>query len=205
MKRYRHECLTVTLAAGALGALLLTSCERRTSQNGPAGVAEHQQHPAANEASASKVSAKSPAQDLAALDTRRPVPLLPIMAWHQKQSMMQHLVVIQQIVSAAADEKWSDISEAAKGIEASERERQSCEHMGAGAEGFTELALEFHDRATAIREAAESHDGPAVLRATAHALEACTSCHATYRQEVLDESGWKARTMSDSVHADPRR
>jgi hypothetical protein len=116
------------------------------------------------------------------------------MAWHQKQSMMQHLVVIQRIIAAAAREDWKAVAEAAKGIEASNSERQTCEHMGAGAEGFTELALDFHDRASLIGRAAEARDAAGVLEATANTLQACTSCHATYRQDVVDEESWQERT-----------
>jgi hypothetical protein len=66
--------------------------------------------------------------------------------------------------------------------------------MGAGAEGFTRLALDFHDRASAIGKAAEAGDGPQVLAATANTLQACTGCHATFRQDVVDQSTWMDRT-----------
>lgn len=141
--------------------------------------------------------AEDASAELAALDPRRPVPLLPMMAWHQKQSMMQHLVVIQQIVAATAKEDWDAVAAAAQGIEASESERRTCQHMGAGAEGFVELALDFHDRATAIGKAAQAHDSAAVLSATANTLQACTTCHAAYRQEVLDVASWQERTGGD--------
>jgi hypothetical protein len=74
--------------------------------------------------------------------------------------------------------------------------QQMCQHMGAGAEGFTELALEFHRRADAIGEAAREHDGPAVLRATSNTLQACTGCHAAYRQDIVDATTWEQRTGS---------
>ena len=74
--------------------------------------------------------------------------------------------------------------------------QQMCEHMGAGAEGFTELALEFHTRADAIAVAAESKDAKAVLEATSHTLQACTACHASYRQDVVDAATWQSRTGS---------
>ena len=148
------------------------------------------------DANPAKGTPTSAASELARLDQRQPVPLLPVMAWHQKQNMMQHLQVIQQIVAAAAKEDWSGVSAAAKGIEGTASERQRCEHMGAGAQGFTELALDFHDRAAAIGKAAQAHDKASVLEATANTLQACTSCHATYRQEVVDEATWAQRTGS---------
>ena len=69
-------------------------------------------------------------------------------------------------------------------------------HMGAGAEGFTELALDFHRRADRIAVAAKAQDEKGVLRATAETLEACTGCHAMFKQEVVDAPTWQARTGS---------
>jgi hypothetical protein len=72
--------------------------------------------------------------------------------------------------------------------------QQMCEHMGAGADGFMEMALDFHRRADAIGEAADARDAQAVLRATSNTLQACTSCHSTYRQEIVDAEAWTSRT-----------
>lgn len=119
-----------------------------------------------------------------------------MMAWHQKQNMMQHLVAIQRIVGAVAQEDWAEIASASSLIESSPQMQQMCQHMGAGAEGFTDKALDFHSRADAISEAARAKDGVAVLKATAHTLQACTSCHATFRQEIVDAETWQDRTGS---------
>ena len=138
----------------------------------------------------------SPAERLAEMDTRRPVPLQPMMAWHQKQNMMQHLIAIQRITGGVAEEDWEEVASASALIESSPQMQQMCQHMGAGAPGFTEQALEFHHRADAIGVAARAHDGAAVLRATSFTLQACTTCHSTYRQDVVDAETWQARTGS---------
>jgi len=151
---------------------------------------------AAKEEPAPAVAVPSAVEELAALDPRRPVPLQPRMAWHQKQNMMGHLEAIQGITAALAMEDWEGVARAAQPIESSEQMQTMCEHMGAGADGFTERALAFHRRADAIAEAARAHDGAAVLAATARTLEACTGCHAAYRQEVVDAATWEARTGS---------
>ena len=130
------------------------------------------------------------------LDHRQPVPLQPMMAWHQKQKMMEHLVAIQRITGGLAQEDWGEVASAAAFIETSPQMRQMCQHMGAGTAGFTEMALGFHRRADAIGEAACAHDGPAVLRATSNTLQACTGCHAVFRQEVVDATTWQERTGS---------
>lgn len=142
----------------------------------------------------------SPHDELAAMDTRTPVPLLPMMAHHQKQQMQDHLLVVQEIVGGLAAEDWAAVTSAAQRMGSSPQMAMTCEHMGVGADGFTERALDFHKRADAIVEAAEGQDAAAVLRATHHTLEACTSCHATYRQEVLTPEAHRAATGSAGPH-----
>ncbi|MEM9862830.1 MAG: hypothetical protein AAF938_14620 [Myxococcota bacterium] len=138
----------------------------------------------------------APVRELAALDHRRPVPLQPMMAWHQKQNMMDHLVAVQQITEGLAGEDWEAIESAAARIGSSPQMAQMCEHMGAGADGFTELALDFHRQADEIGVAARAASATGVLEATNRTLQRCTSCHSAYRQEVLDASTWRARTGS---------
>lgn len=137
-----------------------------------------------------------PLRELDALDPRRPVPLQPMMAWHQKQNMKEHLVAIERITEGLAKQDWEAVAAASALIESSPQMAQMCNHMGAGAEGFTELALDFHRRADKIGEAAQRQDVTAVLQATSHTLSACTSCHATYRQEVVDADTWAERAGS---------
>jgi len=145
----------------------------------------------------SVADAYSPIAALNDMDNRTPVPLQPIMAWHQKQNMQQHLVAIQRIIDGLADEDWTEIAAASARIESSPQMQQMCEHMGAGAEGFTERALDFHKRADSIGIAAKAKDGPGVLRATSNTLKACTGCHAEYRQDVVTAEVWQKRTGSD--------
>lgn len=135
-------------------------------------------------------------EELNKLDPRRPVPLQPMMAWHQKQNMQEHLVAIQRIVDGLAREDWDGIAAASATIESSPQMQQMCQHMGAGAEGFTAMALDFHKRADAIGVAAKAKDSGAVLVATSNTLQACTGCHAVYRQDVMDAKLWSERTGS---------
>jgi len=145
----------------------------------------------------SVVDAYAPIAALNNMDNRTPVPLQPMMAWHQKQNMQQHLVAIQRIIDGLAGEDWNEIATASALIESSPQMQQMCEHMGAGAEGFTERALDFHKRADAIGIAARAKNGPGVLRATSDTLKACTGCHAEYRQDVVTAEIWQKRTGSD--------
>jgi hypothetical protein len=168
-----------------LAMLAIAGCERNSSDSfAPTSPVQHAATPAA------PASGGQALAELHALDPRQPVPLQPMMAWHQKQNMQEHLVAIQRITNGLAREDWDAIAAASGAIESSPQTQQMCEHMGAGADGFTELALEFHLRADAIGAAARKRDAPGVLQATAHTLEACTSCHARFRQEVVDRETW---------------
>jgi hypothetical protein len=131
---------------------------------------------------------------LADLDRRTPVPLLPMMAHHQKQNMRDHLVAVQEIVAALAAEDFPAVERAAARIGYSEQMATMCTHMGAGAPGFTDQAMNFHRTADTISEAAREKDGKAVASALGATLQTCTGCHATYRQEVVDREGWSRST-----------
>ncbi len=147
-------------------------------------------------APAVRSAACEPVAELNELDNRQPVVLRPMMAWHQKQNMMEHLVAIQRITGGLAQKNWDEVASASALIGSSPQMKQMCRHMGAGAPGFTEMALEFHRRADAIGEAARAHDVSAVLRATSNTLQACTGCHVAFRQEVVDVKTWQQRTGS---------
>jgi len=175
---------------GLLAAACSTACTDRTAAAHGASVSPPASQPISRGHDGKAHDA------LAQLDHRTPVPMPPMMAWHQKQNMMAHLVAIQQIVAHAAQEDWDAIDTAASRIGSSPQTQKTCEHMGAGAEGFTERALMFHQRADDIRTAAQSRDLPAVLRATSTTLDACTGCHATYRQQVIDMNTWHQITAT---------
>jgi cytochrome c556 len=119
------------------------------------------------------------------MDRRQPLPLSPMMAQHQKENMREHLIAVQQIVAALARDDFDAVAAAAKPIGYSEEMAQMCTHMGAGAPGFTEMALTFHRTADTIGEAATRRDRAAVLAALGNTLQTCTACHAAYRQEII--------------------
>ena len=177
------ECFEGALVGLALMVLLAAGCSGDASSPAP-------------DAAAQSAYASSPVATLNGMDPRAPVPLQPAMAWHQKQNMQEHLIAILHITESLSREDWEAVAEASSTIESSPQMQMQCEHMGAGADGFTEMALDFHRRADAIGEAARNEDTKAVLRATAHTLEACTRCHATYRQDVVDAETWEVRTAT---------
>jgi hypothetical protein len=181
----------------ALLSLLCNACEK--PETPPAEAGSDEASSTAPEATRAdwEHSRCAPLEELAAMDPRQPVPLQPMMAWHQKQNMMEHLSAIQRIIGAAASEDWEGVAAASALIESSPRMQRMCQHMGAGAEGFTELALDFHERADEIGIAAQAEDKTAILEATSNTLKACTSCHSSYRQEVVNAATWQERTGSD--------
>lgn len=133
-------------------------------------------------------------QALDKLDTRIAVPLVPMMANHQRQDMRDHLLAVQEIVIAAAADDFPGVERAAARIGFSEQMGQTCAHMGAGATGFTELALTFHHSADTIAATARQRDRVAVMQALGATLQTCTGCHAAYRQNVVDDATWSRLT-----------
>jgi hypothetical protein len=132
------------------------------------------------------------AEMLDAIDTRVPVPLLPMMANHQKQNMREHLHAVQEIIAAVGASDFEGVARAAATIGYSEPMGQMCNHMGAGAPGFTAQALRFHHTADKISAAAQSRDMAAVLTALNETLATCTGCHSAFKQRVVDETTWAA-------------
>jgi hypothetical protein len=119
-------------------------------------------------------------------DTRRPVPLTPMMALHQKQNMRDHLLAIQEIVGALAARDFAAAAKSAARIGSSPQAEQMCAHMGAAAPGFAEKGMLFHRTADRIIEAAERRDLDASLRAVSETLSTCDSCHREFRQAITD-------------------
>jgi hypothetical protein len=137
--------------------------------------------------------APAPAQQaLDRIDGRTPLPLLPMMAAHQKQNMREHLQAVQAMTASLAVGDFAGVKHAAERLGSSQQMTRMCEHMGAHTPGFTETALSFHETADTIGAAAEHQDRDAVLAALTRTLAACTSCHATYKQQVIDEAAWAA-------------
>lgn len=150
--------------------------------------------PAAATSAVAAVKGSDPQEALGRMDTRTAVPLVPMMANHQKQNMRDHLAAVQEIVAAVATNDFPAIEKSAGRIGYSEQMGMMCQHMGAGAPGFTEAALRFHHTADSIAEAARQRDAQGVLAALGATLSTCTSCHATFKQDVVDDSTFASRT-----------
>ncbi len=136
----------------------------------------------------------SPQQQLDEMDQRQPIPLVPMMANHQKESMRDHLVVVQEIMQALAVRDFAAIEKSAARIAYSEQQAQRCSHMGSGAPGFPETGVDFHRTADTIIAAAKSKDLDKTLSALSNTLAKCTACHSRFRQDVVSEKEWKGLT-----------
>lgn len=172
---------------GALsfGVLVLMSCQKPAPQ----------QEPVRPVAAGSTLSPSCEAHaSLDEMDSRVAVPLLPMMANHQKQNMRDHLLAVQEIILASGRDDFASVERAAARIGYSPAMGQMCTHMGAGAKGFTEQALAFHHTADSIAVAARRHDRPGVMAALGTTLQACTACHETFRQRVVDQATWTSLT-----------
>jgi|MudIll2142460700_1097286.scaffolds.fasta_scaffold07485_5 hypothetical protein len=168
---------------------LLSGCSRTEAPPAPATSTPAPTAPAAS-------LAPTASQILDGMDQRTPVPLLPMMANHQKQNMREHLEAVQEIVAALAVEDYDAIAKAAGRIGFSEPMGQMCNHMGAGAPAFAEQALAFHRTADRIGAAAKARDKTKVLTELGVTMKACTGCHATWKQQVVDEATWQRVTAT---------
>jgi hypothetical protein len=156
--------------------MVLAACDRPTPPPAPVAVAANAH------------------ETLDRLDTRAAVPLLPHMAHHQRQNMRDHLVAVQEIVAALARSDFAAVERSAARLGSSDRMGAMCTHMGAGAPGFTTQALAFHETADGIARAAKERGREATLAAVAATVAACTGCHATWKQRVVDEPTWTTLT-----------
>jgi hypothetical protein len=181
----------MTLRARLLGSVLavLGACAPETPP-APGGTSSAQSPPSA-------------AGTLERMDPRTPVPLLPMMALHQKQNMRDHLLAVQEIVLALASDDFAAVERAAGRIGFTEQAGQMCTHMGAAASGFAEQGLAFHHTADRIAIAARERDRVRVLAELGATLETCTSCHSNWKQQVVDEATWQELTSTDPMASRP--
>jgi hypothetical protein len=122
--------------------------------------------------------------------------MLPMMAKRQKENMRAHLFAVREIILALVSDDFATIERAAQRIGFSEDKEQMCTQMGAAAPGFTEQALAFHHMADRIALAAHERDRLRVLGQLGATLEICTSCHSTWKQQVVDEATWEGLTST---------
>lgn len=127
-------------------------------------------------------------------DERQDLPLLAMMADHQKQNMRGHLQAVSDIVAALASEDYAAIEKAAARMGYSPEMGRMCENFGRAAPQFTGQAVAFHHIADRIGAAARDHDHARVIATLADTLGACTACHAKWRQRVVDEATWAQLT-----------
>ncbi len=144
--------------------------------------------------STSRAATPNPWAELSRLDERKPVPQPPPMADHMRRDMRDHLAVVQQVVAGLASDDFDKAAKAAGRLARRPGQAEQCEHMGAGAAGFTERALGLHDAGDALLSALNKGDKSAALSALSTTLQSCTSCHAQYRQELVSMEEYERRT-----------
>ena len=150
-------------------------------------------HSASTEPRPAQHPPPAPAAAGAALDARRPLPLLAAMASHQRESMREHLAAVGKVVAALASDDYPSAESAARQLGSSSQMNQMCNHLGAAAPEFTTQALAFHQTADWIVDAARASDRQRVLGELSATLETCVACHAGWRQEIVDEPTWRER------------
>lgn len=135
-----------------------------------------------------------PQPPAAGLDTRTPVPMTALMSHHQLMHMRNHLQAVQEIVAGLETGDFAAIEKAAAGIGYTEQMAMMCAHMGAGAKGFTDVAISFHRSADVVAEAARKLDARQVTTLLSQTLGHCVGCHATFRQQIVAPAEWERLT-----------
>jgi cytochrome c556 len=132
-----------------------------------------------------------------AADGRRPLPLLQMMADHQKSLMRDHLSAVQEIVTALASDDFAAVERAASRLGYTEEVGRMCRHLGTASPAFTQQALAFHHTADGVAAAARAQSRQRVLAELSTTLQACRACHAKWKQEVVDESTWSRMSLHE--------
>ena len=130
------------------------------------------------------------------IEERRPLPLLQMMADHQKQMMRDHLAAVQEIVTALSLDDFDAVQHAAVRLGYSDEVGKVCNHMGAASPAFTRQALAFHHTADDIVAAARERNRDRVLAELSTTLKACRACHAQWKQEIIDDATWNRLTSA---------
>ena len=130
------------------------------------------------------------------IENRRPLPLLQMMADHQKQMMRDHLGAVQEIITALAADDFDTVARAAQRLGYSEQVGKICRRIGAASPDFTREALSFHHTADGIASAARERNGQRVLAELSTTLQSCRACHAQWKQQVVDEPTWNRLTST---------
>jgi hypothetical protein len=124
------------------------------------------------------------------IQERRPLPLLQMMADHQKQMMRDHLGAVQEIVTALSQDDFDAVQKAAARLGYSDEVGKVCNRFGAAAPAFARQALEFHHTADGIAAAARERSRGRVLGELSATLQACRACHAQWQQQIVDDRTW---------------
>lgn len=203
MNRNLPRRLGLGLALGlgfGLALVVSAGCSRSSPEARPQG------EPAAHPVTAPPATTAGGA-GAAGLDKRTPLPLTAMMANHQKQEMRDHLQVVQEIAIALGKDDFDAIAASAARIAWSDKQAMMCKHMGAGASGFTAMGEHFHRTVDDIVKAAKGRDRAGVATALGTTLGTCVGCHATYRQDIVDEQAFSKlggamdpSTMHETMH-----
>jgi hypothetical protein len=132
-----------------------------------------------------------------ASEGRRPLPLLQMMADHQKRMMRDHLGAVQEIVTALASDDFAAVQRAAARLGFSEEVGRMCTRIGAASPAFTQQSLAFHHTADGIAAAARERNRPRVLAELSMTLKACRACHSGWKQDIVDEPTWNRLTSHE--------
>lgn len=120
-------------------------------------------------------------------DERRPVKVTQKMAEHQLKNMRDHLEAITAIVGAMAKKDFKKMEKESLRLASSPKMKMMCDNMGKATAGFTKMGLALHSTADKLVHAAKKKDYNLFVKKLGATLQTCTSCHSTFKQEVVTQ------------------
>jgi hypothetical protein len=120
-------------------------------------------------------------------DKRRPVKMTDEMAEHQLKNMRDHLEAITAIVGVMAKKDFKKMEKESLRLASSPKMKMMCNNMGKATPGFTAMGLALHSTADKLVHAAKKKDYDLFVRKLGSTLRTCTSCHSTFKQEVVTQ------------------
>lgn len=130
-------------------------------------------------------------------DKRRPVKMTAEMAEHQLRNMRDHLEAITGIVDAMAGKDFKKMEKESLRLATTPEMKMSCNNMGKATPGFSEMGLALHSTADKLVHAAKKKDYDLFVRKLGATLRTCTSCHSSFKQEIVTQEEFHKSMMKN--------
>ena len=118
-------------------------------------------------------------------DNRQPVKMTIEMSVHQLKNMRDHLDAVTSIVEALGSKDFKKMETESLRLASSPKMEMMCNNMGKATPGFTKMGLALHKSADQLVHIARKKDYNRFVKKLGKTLRTCTSCHSSFKQEVV--------------------